>query len=398
MRVACWRLPQASSLPLRWLARVQELLEHPFLRPTAAPAPPAAAAKPAGALVELSREQLTKLLQQVATAGVSGTEVGQLSDQLFKQLSSGLSPDLVSHKAAAAAEARQAAAAAAASAPAPAPAPARPPQQPQRAHAAGQQPAGSVAAAAAQAASSRAGQQADAVAALEARRKAAAAGVAGSAAAGAGSRAALMPISQSALAQQAAALRRVEPAQKQPAAAAPVSGLEAALRKGVAARVERATQGRQSCLPFLSPSKPVQQLCGGVFRSFLSKPASRCNDQLVLLAALQAWSDSSLRTPPPGRTMAAPLEGSAACDHALLQAAACRPACPRQPQAQARRGSTATGYRAGMQASARPHMYVRFACKILFLMLWVGQGAGHSKCILKCSTGGPGPAAEQATD
>lgn len=214
----------------------QELLEHPFLRPTAAAGPPAAAAKPAGSSVELSREQLTKLLRQVAAAGVSGTDVGQLSDQLFQQLSSGLSPDLVSHKAAAAAEARQAAAAAAASAPAAVAAPARPPsqqqQQQQQARVADQPPAGSVAAAAAQAAASRAGQQADAVAALEARRKTATTGAAAGAAAGAGSRAALMPISQSALAQQAAALRKVEPAQKQPAAAAPASGLEAALRKG----------------------------------------------------------------------------------------------------------------------------------------------------------------------
>lgn len=41
-----------------------------------------------------------------------------------------------------------------------------------------------------------------------------------------------MPISQSAIAQQAAALRKVEPAAKPPPARQPESGLEAALRKG----------------------------------------------------------------------------------------------------------------------------------------------------------------------
>lgn len=200
----------------------QELLEHPFLRPTQAPA--AAAAPKPGSSVELSREQLTKLLQQVAAAGVSGSDVGHLSDQLFKQLSHGLSPDLVSRKAAAA-EARTAAAGSAAAHPAPAAQPspraasqAHPQQQQQQ-----QQP-GSVAAAAAQAAAARSGQRADAVAALESRPRAAAAA--------AGSRAVLMPISQSAIAQQAAALRKVEPAAKQPAQRQPESGLEAALRKG----------------------------------------------------------------------------------------------------------------------------------------------------------------------
>lgn len=173
--------------------------------------------------MELSREQLTKLLQQVAAAGVSGSEVGHLSDQLFKQLSNGLSPDLVSRKAAAA-EARSAAGASAAAHPTPAavPAPrAAAPQQQQQ-----QQP-GSVAAAAAQAAAARSGQRADAVAALESRPRAAA-----PAAATAGGRPALMPISQSAIAQQAAALRKVEPSAKPPAARQPESGLEAALRKG----------------------------------------------------------------------------------------------------------------------------------------------------------------------
>ncbi|PRW45719.1 hypothetical protein C2E21_5938 [Chlorella sorokiniana] len=216
---------------------MQELLEHPFLRPTHAAAP-AAAPKP-GSSVELSREQLTKLLQQVAAAGVSGSDVGHLSDQLFKQLSNGLSPDLVSRKAAAA-EARSAAAASAAAHPVPAAhaapraaALAQPPQQQQ------QQP-GSVAAAAAQAATARSGQRADAVAALESRPRAAAPSAA------AGGRPALMPISQTAIAQQAAALRKVELAAKQPAARQPESGLEAALRKGLERfKFEDATAGEE---------------------------------------------------------------------------------------------------------------------------------------------------------
>ncbi|PSC73666.1 hypothetical protein C2E20_3077 [Micractinium conductrix] len=214
---------------------MQELLEHPFLRPTHAPAP--APAKPSGSSVELSREQLTKLLQQVAAAGMSGGDVGHLSDTLFKQLASGLSPDLVSRKAMAAEQARsvvatqqaqqaqapqrrEAAAPAAQALPQQARAPAPPqPQQP-----------GSVAAAAAQAAGARAGQRADAVAALESRPRAAAA----PAACTRSGRAALMPISQTALQQQAASLRRVDPAQKAaPAARQPDSGLEAALRKGL---------------------------------------------------------------------------------------------------------------------------------------------------------------------
>lgn len=177
--------------------------------------------------MELSREQLTKLLQQVAVAGVSGAEVGHLSDQLFKQLSNGLSPDLVSRKVAASAQAQAQAQARATSAAAvaPAPRPAAPVQQQQQ-----QQPA-SVADAAAHAATVRASQRADAVAALESRPRGGTAVATGSA--GGSGRAALMPISQSAIQQQAAALRKVDPAQKQAAVArAPESRLEAALRKG----------------------------------------------------------------------------------------------------------------------------------------------------------------------
>ena len=233
-RRACPLAPLATSPPPPTLLPTQELLEHPFLRPTHAPAP--APAKPSGSSVELSREQLTKLLQQVAAAGMSGGDVGHLSDTLFKQLASGLSPDLVSRKAMAAEQARsvvatqqaqqaqapqrrEAAAPAAQALPQQARAPAPPqPQQP-----------GSVAAAAAQAAGARAGQRADAVAALESRPRAAAA----PAACTRSGRAALMPISQTALQQQAASLRRVDPAQKAaPAARQPDSGLEAALRKG----------------------------------------------------------------------------------------------------------------------------------------------------------------------
>ena len=160
----------------------------------------------------MSREQLTKLLRQV---GVSGTEVGQLSDQLFQQLSSGLSPDLVSRRAAAMAEARSSATAAAAMPP-----PQRRPAAQQQQQ---QQQQVSLADAAAAAATARAGQRADAVAALESRPRAAAGG---------SGRAALMPISQLAIARQAASLPKVDPAAKQAPAQQPESGLEAALRKG----------------------------------------------------------------------------------------------------------------------------------------------------------------------
>ena len=249
----CCRLPRLAALAhplyacLIWSVRsatcLQELLEHPFLRPThAAAAAAASAAASRGSSVELSREQLTKLLQQVAAAGVSGGEVGHLSDQLFKQLASGLSPDLISRKVAAAAEARAAA-----------PAPKAAAQQQAQPQQQRQQPA-SVADAAAQAAAARSSQRADAVAALENRPRASAAasssGAGAAPAAGGSGRAALMPISQSAIAQQAAALRKVEPVQKQAAARQPESGLEAALRKGESGRGAPAGQGRAAQHPW----------------------------------------------------------------------------------------------------------------------------------------------------
>lgn len=229
---------------------MQELLEHPFLRPCQAPpAPPAAGTRPGS--VELSREQLTKLLQQVAATGMplAGSEVGLLSDQLFKQLSSGLSPDLVSRRLAARAsqqpqaaalpqqQHQQQAAPVAPKAP-PAVAPAR--QLPAAAQPAAvqqqQRSQPSVADAAAAAAAARAGQQAAAVLAIEARPRV-------TLACGSG-RSALMDISQAATAQQAASLPRVEASECQPAAGQPESGLEAALRKGLERfKFEDATSG-----------------------------------------------------------------------------------------------------------------------------------------------------------
>jgi len=66
----------------------QELLDHAFLRPTAAQAPAPVSAAPAVAVgsksVELSKEQLHRLLVKASQAGAS--DVSQLSEQLFAQL------------------------------------------------------------------------------------------------------------------------------------------------------------------------------------------------------------------------------------------------------------------------------------------------------------------------
>ena len=66
---------------------VQQLMEHPFLRPSASPVP---------GLVGLTRTQLKKLLAQLSS--VSGSDEQQdielLSEELFKQLSAGESVDL----------------------------------------------------------------------------------------------------------------------------------------------------------------------------------------------------------------------------------------------------------------------------------------------------------------
>jgi len=82
-----------------------ELLAHPFLRPVMAATPSASGgglATPNGSQrlpttdsVELSKEQLHKLLLKVSQAGVSDAEVGHLSEQLFTQLSHG---ELTSHR------------------------------------------------------------------------------------------------------------------------------------------------------------------------------------------------------------------------------------------------------------------------------------------------------------
>eukprot|EP00887_Chlorella_sp_A99_P002275 scaffold10.g2275.t1 len=227
--------------PLANPALADELLEHQFLRPTA----PAAAAAPAAApltgnRVGLSKEQLTKLLRQVSQAGVSpGADVDRLSEQLFSQLSSGMSPDLggaagkksVARLPAAAAGGSGPPAAAAAAPPAqhrlaaassaPAPAPVRQPEPAPAARGGGAAPGGQ----------SRPPQPAAAAPAAPAVPR----------------RAALAPISQSALLQQAAALRRVEvaapephpaqkaraPGQQQQQQQQEGGGLEAALRRGL---------------------------------------------------------------------------------------------------------------------------------------------------------------------
>ena len=66
---------------------LQELLEHPFLRPSAAPAP---------GLVGVTRSQLKKLLAQLSAVGTTNTraDIDALSDELFRQLSNGEAVDL----------------------------------------------------------------------------------------------------------------------------------------------------------------------------------------------------------------------------------------------------------------------------------------------------------------
>lgn len=94
---------QPSNLTMPWhrmFGPLQELLDHPFLRPTAVQAPPAVAPAPAapavaggGKSVELSKEQLHRLLLKASQAGVS--DVSQLSEQLFAQLYHGhMSPEV----------------------------------------------------------------------------------------------------------------------------------------------------------------------------------------------------------------------------------------------------------------------------------------------------------------
>lgn len=78
--------PAVSHLPRRRLC-LQELLEHPFLRPTAAPTT---------GLVGVTRSQLRKLLAQLSAVAPAEdrTDIDALSEEVFKQLSKGDAVDL----------------------------------------------------------------------------------------------------------------------------------------------------------------------------------------------------------------------------------------------------------------------------------------------------------------
>ena len=88
-----------------------ELLDHPFLRPEqslttpdrSGPGNASGSWNPSAGLsgsIELSQEQLRKLLFKISKAGVSDADVSLLSENLFQQLSRGqLSPDIISKKA-----------------------------------------------------------------------------------------------------------------------------------------------------------------------------------------------------------------------------------------------------------------------------------------------------------
>jgi len=224
---------------------MHELLEHPFLRPAAVtPSAPTPAALKTSDSVELSKEQLHKLLLRVSQAGVSDADMGSLSEQLFMQLSAGdvSSPELLRAKQAQQAAARKAAppppppmpiAATPAPRAPPAP-PLPPPPAPRPPHPTAMVQPGpaangggpSLAEAAAAAAASRASQRAAAVSQLESRQ---ACGQT------APRRAPLMPISEADIARQAASLRKVapslDPAPKH--CTDDVGGMEAMLRKGL---------------------------------------------------------------------------------------------------------------------------------------------------------------------
>lgn len=62
---------------------MQELLDHPFLHPALPDA------KQHHDSIELSKDQLRELLQQVATSGVTNSNLNVLSEQLFMQLANG---------------------------------------------------------------------------------------------------------------------------------------------------------------------------------------------------------------------------------------------------------------------------------------------------------------------
>jgi hypothetical protein len=82
----CWLAKRCQAF-LKVALNVQELLEHPFLRPSAAPAP---------GLVGVTRSQLKKLLAQLSTVSASNSraDIDALSDELFRQLSNGEAVDL----------------------------------------------------------------------------------------------------------------------------------------------------------------------------------------------------------------------------------------------------------------------------------------------------------------
>jgi len=67
---------------------MEELLDHPFLHPARA-AEAEATKSTLSDSIELSKDQLRELLHQIATSGVSDSEVNRLSERLFMQLSSG---------------------------------------------------------------------------------------------------------------------------------------------------------------------------------------------------------------------------------------------------------------------------------------------------------------------
>jgi serine/threonine-protein kinase TTK/MPS1 len=64
---------------------MQELLDHPFLHPALPDT------KQHHDSIELSKDQLRELLQQVATSGVTNSNLNVLSEQLFMQLANGAS-------------------------------------------------------------------------------------------------------------------------------------------------------------------------------------------------------------------------------------------------------------------------------------------------------------------
>ncbi|KAL6771913.1 hypothetical protein ACKKBG_A28265 [Auxenochlorella protothecoides x Auxenochlorella symbiontica] len=232
---------------------MRELLAHPFLRPVTA-APEGAGGMPATPAprrgrVELSVEQLERLMLKLARAGVGaeGEELATLSQQVFSQLSAGLSPQLPSTRSVGRAargggsEAGDGAqrgvmtgagpsrlAGGGAGTPDPGPGAAVSPSTDAPGSSAPGPQGSGVAAQAARAAASRAAARAVALAALESGASD------GATSKTTAPRAPLHPISQTALATQAAALRRVNPQAAKPRAAEPAAGsLEDKLRRGL---------------------------------------------------------------------------------------------------------------------------------------------------------------------